>query len=113
MYNNLYCKVYLKIELEIEELYLYLINLVSGKAEPIRIIKTEWGELDLRKNSDFNFKQIEKDPDDFIFWQYYLDIEPQKDIEESKYISQIAKLLHELNKNNINAVASCDFEERL
>mgnify|MGYP000569799146 CR=1 FL=1 len=113
MYNNLYCKVYLNIELEIEELYSYLINLVSGKAEPIRTIKTEWGELDLRKNPDFNFKQIEKDPDDFIFWQYYLDIEPQKDIEESKYISQIAKLLNELNKNNIKAVASCDFEELL
>ena len=113
LYNNLYCKVYLNIELEIEELYSYLINLVSGKAEPIRTIKTEWGELDLRKNPDFNFKQIEKDPDDFIFWQYYLDIEPQKDIEKSKYISQIAKLLNELNKNNIKAVASCDFEELL
>ena len=113
MYNNLYCKIYLNIELEIDELYVYLINLLSGKTEPIRTIKTDWGELDLRRNSDFDYKQIEKDPDDFIFWQYYLDIEPKKDIEESRYIRQIAKLLNELNENSIKAVASCDFEDVL
>ncbi len=113
MYKNLYCKIYLNIELEINALYLFLVNLVSGKTEPIRTIKTDWGELDLRKNSDFDSKQIEKDPDDFIVWQYYLDIEPRKDIDESQYIRKIAKLLNELNKNSIKAVASCDFEEIL
>lgn len=38
MYNNLYCKVYLNSELEIEELYQHINRKVSGKSEPIRTI---------------------------------------------------------------------------
>jgi len=111
--DNLYCKMYLNTNWEIQELYFYLIHLVSGKIEPIRTIKTDWGELDLRKNPDFDLKQLEKEPSNFIAWQYYLDIEPQKNTEESDYIRQIARLLNELNKNNMRAVAACDFEDVL
>lgn len=53
MYDNLYCKVYINSELEIEELYQYINERASGKLEPIRIIKTDWGEIDLHKSSDF------------------------------------------------------------
>lgn len=71
------------------------------------------GEIDLRKNSDFEPKMLEKDPDDFIFWKYYLDIEPQKGIEQEKYINQISRLIQELNLRNIKAIVSCDFEDIL
>ena len=83
------------------------------QAEPIRTIKARWGEIDLRKNSDFEPKMLEKTPDDFIFWKYYLDIEPQKGIEQAKYINQISRLIEELNLRNIKAIASCDFEDIL
>lgn len=113
VYNNLYCKVYLSSELEIEELYQCINCKVLGKLEPIRTIKTNWGEIDLRKNSDFNPEQLKSDPEDFVFWQYYLDIVPEKEVEESNYISQIAKLLDELSSESIKVVASCDFEDDL
>ena len=82
MYNNLYCKVYLRSELEIEELYQHINYKVSGRLEPIRTIETDWGKIDLRRNSDFNPKRLEKEPEDFVLWQYYLDIEPEKKIEK-------------------------------
>jgi len=113
VYNNLYCKVYLNSELEIEELYQHINCKVSGILEPIRTIKTDWGEIDLRRNSDFNPQRLENDSDDYVFWQYYLDIEPKKEVAQSNYIGQIAKLLEQLNSENIKAVASCDFEEDL
>ena len=52
---------------------------------------------------------MEKDPDDFVFWRYYLDIVPQKGIEQEKYISEVSRLVEELKQSNIRAVASCDF----
>lgn len=113
LYDNLYCKIYLNSSLDIEELYECINRIVKGQLETIRTVKTRWGEIDLRKNSDFKPKRLEKSPDDFIFWKYYLDIEPQKDIEQAKYINQISRLIQELNLRNIKAVASCDFEDIL
>ncbi|MDE6662794.1 MAG: 1,4-dihydroxy-6-naphthoate synthase [Lachnospiraceae bacterium] len=113
MYDNLYCKVYINSNLEIEELYQYINERASGRLEPIRIIKTDWGEIDLRRNSDFNPSILENNPEDFVFWRYYLDIEPEKGIDETRYIARISKLLEELKSENIKVIASCDFEEEI
>lgn len=113
MYNNLYCKIYLDSRLEIEELCQYINDKVSGRIELIRTIKTEWGEIDLRRNNDFNPQRLKNNPEDFVFWQYYLDIEPKGEIDKSEYIGHIAKLIDEFNSENIKVVASCDFEENL
>ncbi len=113
MYNNLYCKVYLNSELEIEELYQHINCKVLGRLQPIRTTITDWCEMDLRKNSEFNPQRLIEDPEDFVFWQYYIDVEPKKQIDQYNYINQIAKLLRDLNSDNIKIVASCDFEEDL
>ena len=76
MNNDLYCKIYLDTALEIEELYLLINEWLAGELEPIRTIKTAWCEIDLRRNSEFDLKRLEKNPEDFIFWKYYLDVEP-------------------------------------
>ena len=125
MYNNLYCKVYLNSELEIEELYQYINCKVLGRLEPIRTIITDWGEMDLRKNNEFNPQRLIDDPENFVF-RY----RTKKQIDQSDYIDQIAKLLKDLNSDKrrcslrrkstirsasycIKAVASCDFEKDL
>ncbi len=105
--------MYLNSELEIEELYQYINCKVLGRLEPIRTIITDWGEMDLRKNNEFNPQRLIDDPENFVFWRYYIDIEPKKQIDQSDYIDQIAKLLKDLNSDNIKAVASCDFEKDL
>mgnify|MGYP001625459358 CR=1 FL=1 len=109
MYDSLYCKIYLSSNLDIENLYKCISCIVQGQMEPIRTVKTGWGEIDLRKNSDFDPQRLESTPDDFIFWKYYLDIVPQEGIEQAAYINQISSLIKELKKRNISAVASCDF----
>ncbi|MCX4298550.1 MAG: hypothetical protein OSJ73_16200 [Lachnospiraceae bacterium] len=75
MYDNLYCKVYLNSELEIEELYQHINCKVLGRLEPIRTIITDWGEIDLCKNNEFNPQRLIDDPENFVFWRYYIDIE--------------------------------------
>ena len=113
MYDHLYCKLYLSSRLDIEELYECINCLIQGQMDPIRTVKTQWGEMDLRKNSDFDPQRLENTPDDFIFWKYYLDIIPQEGIEQTTYIKQISWLIEELGIRNIKAVASCEFEDIL
>lgn len=112
VYDSLYCKIYLSSEKQIEELYLMINDILTGELEPIRTIKTEWGELDLRYNSDFDAERLKKNVDDFIFWPYYLDIEPNNGIEQM-YIEKIAMLINHLKSKNIKVIASCDFEDEL
>lgn len=113
MYDHLYCKLYLSSRLDIEELYECINCLIQGQMDPIRTVKTQWGEMDLRKNSDFDPQRLENTPDDFIFWKYYLDIVPQEGIDQTTYIKQISWLIEELGIRNVKAVASCDFEDIL
>lgn len=112
MNNDLYCKIYLDTALEIEELYLLINELLSGELEPIRTIKTAWCEIDLRRNSEFDLKHLEKNLEDFIFWKYYLDVEPM-DTDEKEYIKGISDLIIKLKGKEVKAVPSCDFEEEI
>lgn len=108
MHNDLYCKIYLDTALEIEELYFLINELLLGELEPIRTIKTAWCEIDLRRNSEFDLRRLE----DFLFWKYYLDVEPTK-ADEKEYIKGISDLIIKLKGKEIKAVLSCHFEEEI
>lgn len=113
LYHDLYCKVYIQSGFGIDDLYQRITRIVVGKQEPIRSIKTGWGEIDLRQNDGYNEKQVKDDEENFVYWKYYLDIEPNQEVIESEYIDQIASFLSRLDEKGIKAVASCDFEDRL
>lgn len=106
MYENLYCKVYIHSKLGIEELYQLVNNMVFGTLEPMRSIKTDWGEIDLRRNQEFDPEHL----NDFIYWPYYLDMEPLQGIAQDIYIGKVRELLKEMEIHRITAVAACDFE---
>lgn len=109
MYKNLYCRVFINSKLEIEELYNFINSIVLGRMEAIRTIKTDWGEIDLRKNKDYNDRYI----NNFIYWPYCLDIEPSKKVEQSIYILNIEDFLKKMKMSEIAVVAACDFESEL
>ena len=110
MYDDLYCKLYLDSMLEKDELFSLLQELTCGKTELISIIKTACCEIYLGRNKEFDINQPKQKREDFIYWKYYLDIEPLK-LEEEDYIKEIAELILKLRERGINAVPSCDFEE--
>lgn len=107
--KNLYCKVFLYSTLETEDLYDFIAGVISGKKEAIRTIKTDWGEMDLRENKEYKDTGI----NDFLFWPYYLDVEPYEGVEQSVYFSEMKDFLKNLRRSRIAAVPSCDFESEL
>jgi hypothetical protein len=69
-------------------------------------------EIDIVKNSDFNESESKKFPDGFLSFpfliEYYFDGEV-----ETADISNATVILERFWKNNISAIASCDFEDKL
>lgn len=112
MYNDLYCKVFIDTNLSYEELFSRVMDYVGGKKESFSYIVSEWCDMFIQKNKEYNEEQYLKDTDDFLGWKYYLDIEPME-IDEDTYIKRIHNLLKCLKEYCNGVVAACDFEDEL
>lgn len=112
MYNDLYCKVFVDTDMDYEKLFALLINFINGKKEAVNYIITEWCDISVQKNKEYNVEQYLLDSTDFLYWKYYLDIEPHN-IEESQYIENIANLLSYLRRCCKNVIITCDFEDEV
>ncbi|EHI99782.1 hypothetical protein CDLVIII_3208 [Clostridium sp. DL-VIII] len=112
MYDNLYCKIFIDTDEEREKVLNSIKDIVSGAIERWTII-SESMEIELRKNEEFNKREISRKEDGFFYSRYYLDIEPKENIEQEEYIFGIAILLENLWSIGYKAVASCDFENEL
>ena len=109
MYDDLYCKVFIDTKLVYDELFLMVLKHVGGKKESFSYILTDWCDMFIQKNKEFSDEQYMKDSGDFIYWRYYIDIEPIE-TNESNYIEGIKDLLKFLRQYCNGVVAACDFE---
>lgn len=109
---NVYCKVYLDSSLPKHALLACLSEWVTGQVS-IRTITADPFEVDVVANEDFDESRTQRAEDGFLFYRYYLDIEPRLGVSEEEYIEAIRKLLSKVRAEGMRAVASCDFEDRL
>lgn len=112
MYDNLYCKVFIDTNLSYEELFTLILVFINGEKQAVSYISTRWCDISVQKNKEFDAEHYLLDPNDFLCWKYYLDIEP-KNIEESAYIKKINDLIQYIKKHCNDTVVACDFEEEL
>lgn len=112
MYDDLYCKVFIDTNLRYEEIFLSIMNYVGGKKESFSYIVADWCDMFIQKNKEYNKEQHFQDTDDFLYWKYYLDIEPIA-VDEITYIKRIYDLLQYLKKYCNGVVVACDFENEL
>lgn len=112
MYDDLYCKVFIDTNLSYEELFSRIMNYVGGKKESFSYVVADWCDMFIQKNKEYNIEQYILDSTDFLYWKYYLDIEPQN-IDECQYIKKITDLLSYLREYCKGVVISCDFEDEV
>jgi hypothetical protein len=111
-YENLYCKIFIDSDKEKDTVTDEICTITSGKKEMFGI-STNSMDIDVRRNEDFNETKRAKDQDGFLYSRFYIDVEPKGNIKQDEYISDVSKLLEELWSMEYNAVAACDFEEKL
>ena len=84
----------------------------GGNKVALTYIHTDWSVISIRKNREYSAAQYSKAADDFIYWKYYLDVEPVE-IKESLYIKKISDLLKYLKGYCRGVIAACEFEGEL
>lgn len=112
MYENLYCKVFLDTNLSYEEIFSIVEKNIGGNREALTYIIADWCEISIQRNKEYNVEQYLLDTNDFVYWRYYLDIEPMKS-DEDEYIKKLSDLLKYLKSYCKGVIAACDFEEEL
>jgi hypothetical protein len=109
---DLYCKVFIDAGCEHEELVQRLAGLIGGTTDG-RWISTAWGNFHVVRNVAFDDDRRDAEQDGFLYFRYFLDIEPSAEVDQNGYITQIGTLLASLWHSGIPAVAACDFEDKL
>jgi hypothetical protein len=103
--------MFVDIQCSRDELIDKIIDFTGGKRELLRTIITSFGEVDVIENKAFYSDK--KQHDNFLYYMYYLDIEPSIQSDEMEYIASIRKLLRQFKLQGTNVVAACDFESEL
>lgn len=109
---DLYCKIYLKTNLEQDELKARLSDALAGSFDG-RTISANMLLMDLFINKDAILG--EGNSDRAVDWPFYLEVEPiECDIcQPESFVTSVAALLKALRASGIQATPSCDFEEQL
>ena len=109
---NLYCKVYLDSALPKHAILARLAEWVTGQVR-MRTITADAFEVDVVPSEDFDEVRKQDAKNGFLFYRYYLDVEPRSGVPQEEYIAAIGSLLTKVRAEGMRAVASCDFEDRL
>ena len=107
MYDNLYCKMFIDTNLIYEELFALVLKFVNGKKQAVTYICTQWCDISVQKNREYDAEHYLVDPKNFLYWKYYLDIE------EDVYIKNVSKLFGYIKEHCNYVIAACDFEDKL
>ncbi len=115
MNRDSFCKIYIFSNLDYDNLFNLILKRVNGKKEAISCIRSDWCEACLKKNKEYSEEYYLSNKEDFIYWNYYLDIEASENagIADFSYIKKIRELIICLRDFCDGVVASCDFEEFL
>jgi hypothetical protein len=109
---NMYCKVYMDSQADKSQLLDLIANIISGSIK-MRTVSSRELQVDLVVNEDFDETKRMQGEDQFLFYRYYLDIEPTEDVPRERYVESVGNLLEGLWRLGCKAVAACDFEEKL
>jgi hypothetical protein len=109
---NMYCKIYVDIEVDKGQLLDQIARAISGSIR-MRTVSSSGFQVDLLANQDFDESRRSQGDDQFLFYRYYLDIEPTKIVTYDEYIESVGNLLENLWGSGCKAVAACDFEREL
>lgn len=103
---DLYCKIFVDTKAEYPEIFEKILKQVSGKKLGFSDIESDWCSIRVKRNEEYLPNSA-----DFLYWKYYLDIDPSTD--EEIYIQNLKEFVKFLKENFADAVPACDFESEL
>jgi len=108
--NPDYCQMFINCDLERAGLVAVVARIALGESDG-DTVRGPVLDLDVMRNEDW--RRGTENPRDFLFFRYYLDIEPAAGAVNAEYVAAIGALLTRLWEQGFGAVAVCDFEDQL
>ncbi|RAT95815.1 hypothetical protein [Brevibacillus sp. Leaf182] len=109
---DLFTKIFVDGDVDKEMLLNTVSNIVMGTISGSSI-STKQAEIFIFNNGDFDEDKRNQGNDGFLYYKYYLEIEPTEDVGYRNYVLEISNLLTKLWDADFKAIASCDFEDLL
>ncbi len=110
--EDLYCKIYVNTDMSEKMLLDFIARTINANIE-LRTVCGPFFEVDVIKNDDVDPLHANEQYDGFLYYPYYLDVEPLDNTKRKFYIASISNLLTALWNIRTKAVAACDFEDEL
>jgi hypothetical protein len=110
--EDLYCKIYVNTDMSKKMFLDFIAQTINGSIE-LRTVCGPFFEVDVVNNPDAEPLQASEQDDGFLYYPYYLDVEPLDNTKRESYIASISRLLRALWNIGAKAVAACDFEDEL
>lgn len=110
---DLYCKIYIDTALSEEVLVQKIVNFTQGDVY-MRTVETDLMDIAIISSEDHN-SELKHEVAGFIYYPYYLEIDPTTKAEENSnsFITAISELLIFLKTFSEDIVPSCDYEQEL
>lgn len=109
---DLFTKIFVDSDVDKETLLDTVSNIVMGTISGSSTL-TKQAEIFIFNNGDFDEDKRNQGNDGFLYYKYYLEIEPTEDANDHNYVLEISNLLTKLWNADFKAIASCDFEDLL
>lgn len=111
--QNDYCKVYVDSDRPKNVVLEVIRSAVGGRLEGRTTVRTGNCVIDVEDNEEFDEVKSSEPTDGFLWYRYYLDVEPLPGYDRSAYIALLSLLLEAMRRNGYSIVPACDFEAEL
>jgi hypothetical protein len=110
--SNLYCQVFVKTKKSEIELINIINDFLKGEIQS-RNIDSRHVSLSVIKNKSTDFNCTNDPLDGFLYYPFYLEIEPSESIALDEYIHTVKELITFLRGKGFTIIPSCSFENKL
>jgi hypothetical protein len=111
--GDLYCTLYVDTHIEQPGFVILINDFLNGKIF-LRNIDNDYLSLSVMKNEDYDPIKKDSELDDaFLYYRYYLDVDPSDNVNRETFVQQLRFLINFLRKNGFKTQPVCDFENEL
>jgi len=109
---DLFCRVNIQSEFSHKEFVSFIACSVGG-VNRMNLVTTDRLDISVDDNDEFDAEKARTGRDRWLFFRYSLEVDPIEGVSLSDYVAAIGNLLKSLWSSDMDAVAACEFEDRL
>lgn len=109
---DLFCRVNVQAAMPHGEFVSFIARIVGGTSR-LNAVQNSKLDISVDDNDVFDAEKSSTGADRWLYFRYTLEIDPMTGVTDGDYLTAVSALLQSLWSSGLNAVASCDFEDKL